>query len=434
MASSLSDLQTLRTALGCLNAERRAVFGNQNGETEYELRCAAFHRRLTLDVQSQRGKSRTLVTGQIGVGKSSELWQFYLDQRDPKNPFVVFCDLEKEEHPERCGATGVFLTVLRDCWNATQTIPNPRNLPKLRDEILVRLIDWLKGSRVESENKVLFKFGGMDFPVFLNNPDSGVALLLGKAAQHEAVSQSSDRYGLVPDSLVNLLNKLLDWFADIKRGLPPLLIIDHVDKIRDLAAAREVLVEASPQWNRIHASIVMTAPYEHTLGELRDPVESKWGRPHMLYPVPIPDPSSGNIPPIYLSIVKNAGLDALVQPESLRLMAHFSGGILRTYVQFLVDACKQAYLASHDRIELADARHVVQNAEFAYQDYGAKELGLLDEISQTRTGLREAATLLRSPIGLLVAEPKDGDPELLVHPLARAALSRFQLKNRRVGA
>jgi hypothetical protein len=270
--------------------------------------------------------------------------------------------------------------------------------------------------------------------VFLNEPNQALALVLGKAAQHEAVSKPSDRFGLVPDSLINLLNRLLDWFTSRIRGSAPLLIIDHVDKIRDAAAAEDVLVKAVPQWNRIRASIVMTAPYEHTLGALRHSVESKWGRPIMLYPVPIPELSSGSIAAIYLKIMKNAGLDALMREESLRVLAHYSGGILRSYVQFLIDACKEAHLAGHEGIEPSDARKVVQDAEMAYKDYTIKELALLDEISAKETGLSEAATLLRSPIGLVVAEPKRGEPELLVHPLARSALAKYQLKKRKAWA
>ena len=154
----------------------------------------------------------------------------------------------------------------------------------------------------------------------------------------------------------------------------------------------------------------------------------------MLYPVPIPDRSSGPIAPIYLSIVKSATLDALIHEESLRLLAHYSGGILRTFVQFLIEGCKEAHLAGHDRIERSDAQKVIQDAQIAYQDYSTKELALLDEISARETGLGEAATLLRSPIGLLVAEPKDADLELLVHPLARASLAKYQLRKRKAWA
>jgi hypothetical protein len=432
MPKPLSNLQQLRTALGRLNAERRAGLGRYEGETQYEPRAEEFHRRLALEVTSRRGKARTLVTGQIGVGKSSELWRFFQDQKRTYEEFIIFCDLEQEEHPERCGATGVFLTIFRDCWRETERFKRKQHeLAQLREEILTRLIDWLGGKRVEKDYKVLFQFGGMDFPVFLNKPDTALALVLGKAAQHEAVSEPSDRFGLAPDSLVNLLNKLLDWFTSQIRSNAPLLVIDHVDKIRDAAAAEDVLVRAVPHWNRIRASIVMTAPFEHTLGDLRYSVESKWGRPIMLYPVPIPELSSGSISPIYLEIVKNAGLDALIDEESLRLLARYSGGILRSYVQFLIDACKEAYLAEHDRIEPSDARKVIQDAEIAYQDYPTRELALLEEVSDKETGLGEAATLLRSPIGLIVAEPKHGEPELLVHPLARSALAKYQLKKRK---
>ena len=426
MPPSLHDLQCLRTVLGRLNAERPASAGPKEGYTQYESHGGDFLRRLDLEVSARQKEARILVTGQIGVGKSSELLHF---PHYRKRVEIVLCDLEKEEHPERCGATGVFLTVFRDCWAKTrQFVLRDRTALALRDEILQRLIDWLKGQYADEKRKVVFRFGGMDFVVGLDQPNRAVAIILGKAAQHEAVSQPTDKFGLVPDSLIILLNRLLGSIRSHCGNRMPVLIVDHVDKIRDVGAAEDVLVKAAPQWGRIEASIIMTAPYEHTVGELRNSVESHWGRPLMLYPLDTPDLAGGSIPPIYLNLVKNAGLERLIRPESLRILAHYSGGILRTFVQFLVQACKEAHLARHDQIEPSDAERVIHEAERAYQDYGTTELDLLDRIADTGTGLREAATLLRSPIGILVAEPERGEQRLRVHPLATAALDRYRLK------
>jgi hypothetical protein len=204
--------------------------------------------------------------------------------------------------------------------------------------------------------------------------------------------------------------------------------MDHVDKIRDPTAAEDVLVRAFTHWDRIEASIIMTAPYEFTLGELRNSVESRWNVPRVLYPVEIPQPDTGPVPEIFGSIAKNGGLSRLLPDDSLRLMAHYSGGILRTYVQLLIAAAKEAYFARHDVIEPTDALAVIHVAERAYQDYSLDDLRLLDEVVGSSTGLRNAITLLRSPIGLLVREGRGGQQTLQVHPLAQGALERFRRK------
>ena len=435
MPASLTNLQDLRTALGRLNAERPASLSARPGETQYEQRGGSFIRRLTIETTSRQRNARILITGQIGVGKSSELLHFYHKRKNDHGPgFVVYCDLEKEEAPERCGATGVFLTVFRDCWSGTRLFRSGKDdLSRVRNKIIEQLVDWLKGEYTQDRNGIVFQFGGMNFNVSTFNPDSALALILGKSAQHEAVSEPTDRFGLVPDSLISLLNDLLRWLTDQCRGQAPLLIIDHVDKIRDEIAAEDVLVKAMPQWSRIEASIIMTAPYEHTLGKLRNSIESRWGPPLHLHPIDFPAIGK-NTPPIYLSIVKSAGLDRLIRPESLNLLAHNSGGILRLFVQFLINACKEAHFANHNNIELADAESVVHAAERAYQDYGTEELDLLDHISQSGTGLGQAATLLRSPIGLLVAEPKGREQNLLVHPLAENALKNYRLRKGKVSS
>ncbi len=113
---SLKDIKYLEKVRDKLNAEKPAGTG-RDGETEYQERCGDLQPRLNLEVNSREGKARVLLTGQIGVGKSSELWNFFRQRINKNAGFCVFCDLEKEEHPERCGASSVFLTVLKDCWD-----------------------------------------------------------------------------------------------------------------------------------------------------------------------------------------------------------------------------------------------------------------------------------------------------------------------------
>lgn len=434
MSPSLAEIQDLRTALGRLDAERPAGFESDSGRTMHAQRDGDFLERLDLDVASRQGKARILVTGQIGVGKSSELFHYIrLARRDSPNRLWIFCDLEKEEHPDHCGPTGVLLTIFRDCWAATQMLrPTDPTFLRLRDEAMTRLIEWLSGRYSDDRTTVHFRFGGMDYPVTARgaDPNRTLALILGKAAQHEAVSKPSDRFGIAPDSLVLLLNRLLEWMAWRCKDLAPVLVVDHVDKIRNPLAAEEVLVKATPAWDRLAASLIMTAPFEYTLGELRNSIESKWGRPQILFPVGLPDLQDGPVPKIYDSIVRDAGLRPLLVPQSLRILAYYSGGILRHYVQLLKDACKAAYLARHDRIEVADAEAVVRAAEQSYLSYSTRDLELLDHISQFGTGLGEAATLLRSPIGLLVTIGDRGEQTLRIHPLAEAALQRFRVRRK----
>ena len=80
MSGSLREIQVLRSVLGRLNAERRAerrlLREGDSARTAYQDRGGDFRRRLLLGVESRKGKARILVTGQIGVGKSSELWDF----------------------------------------------------------------------------------------------------------------------------------------------------------------------------------------------------------------------------------------------------------------------------------------------------------------------------------------------------------------------
>src|SRR4029077_5616784 len=126
-------------------------------------------------------------------------------------------------------------------------------------------------------------------------------------------------------------------------------------------------------------------PFEYTLGELRNSVESKWGSPQVLYPLPIPARDSGPIPAIYSSIRRDAGLGSLLPDESLRVLAYYSGGVLRTFVQLVIQCCKEAHFTGHDVIEFVDAETVVQAGSRAYQDYSVQDLELLSQIEQNGT-------------------------------------------------
>ena len=431
MPNALSDLQQLRTVLGRLDAEHPASSKIVDDRMPYVERDDGFQPRLHLELSSRKGKARLLISGQIGVGKSSELQRYVYEHRGRPDSFYIFCDLEKEMQPEHCGAAAVLLAIFRDCWSAASSYgpDRQRDRREIRNATIEALVDWLKGEYKEGGQSVVFRFHGMEYPVTLKeeSKDSGLLLILGKAALHQAVSQADGRFGLIPDTLLNQLNRLLKWIQQNSRR-QPVILVDHVDKIRDPAAAKEVLIDAHPQWQRLAASLVMTAPFEYTLGDLRHSVESRWNSPLLVYPLPIPDRDNGTTPQVYWKMAVGAQLRGLIAEEPLRLLAHYSGGIARYFVQSLRNACLEAHLAGHERIETTDCSLVVNNALRNYQDYSLRQLELLDEIDEYGTGLGEAAELLRSPISLLVQRPSSDRQEISVHPLARPALDRFRLR------
>ena len=432
MPSPLSDLQQLRTVLGRLDAERPASSRALEDRMPYIERDDDFQRRLELELTSRRGKARLLVTGQIGVGKSSEVARYiHIHERPRADSFQLFCDLEKEMQPEHCGAAAVLLAIFRDCWSVASSYGADRQAERhaIRDASIEKLVDWLKGEYTGDRRSVVFRFLGVEYPVSLRREDrdTGLLLILGKAALHQAVSRSAERFGLIPDTLLNQLNRLLEWIYKCSQRYP-IIFVDHVDKIRDAAAAREVLIDAFPQWQRLSASLVMTAPFEYTLGELRHSVESRWNTPIMVYPFEFPSPAEGPIPQVYWKMALAAGLGGLIQEDSLRLLAHYSGGIPRYFVQFLRSACMEAHLSRHERIESTDCTVVVSRQLRNYQDYSVRQLELLAEIDEFGTGLGEAAELLRSPISLLVQPPTEDRQRIAVHPLALPALGRFRRK------
>jgi hypothetical protein len=89
------------------------------------------------------------------------------------------------------------------------------------------------------------------------------------------------------NKLVALCNEYLRYLKN-RTKKRVLLLVDHVDKIRPETAARETLIDAVSHWGRLDASLLMTAPYEFTLGAMRSSLEGFWGRPAVVYqPIPL---------------------------------------------------------------------------------------------------------------------------------------------------
>lgn len=436
---SLNEITHLRSVLERLNLELPAGPAGE-GFTPYQERNADFHRRLNLQLSVAGKKTRLLVSGQIGVGKSTELHRACRAlQGQQGGGWCVFCDLEVEANPERCGATGVFLTILRDCWKVASHrshCDRIRAFDRLREEIFTRLTDWLGGRRGEDGGVYLFPFGGMDYPVFTQDLSRGLSILLGKAAHHASITGAEGRYQGVPDSLSNLLNRLLRALAELDREGRITLVIDHTDKIRDNRVAEEVFLQSSPLWEKVDAGIIMTAPYEFTRGRHRDTLEEAWGRPLVIYPVKLPEPTPAPLPSFYTGLVNDCGLAGLVEEEALRHLAHFSGGIPRYFLRFLQQACIEAHLDGGERIGLPQAQRVVAREREAYLDLGAQSLDVLDEIDRSGSGLGldEASMLLRSPIAVLIRDPGEEKGHFMVHPLAGTVLEHHRALLKAQGA
>jgi hypothetical protein len=176
----------------------------------------------------------------------------------------------------------------------------------------------------------------------------------------------------------------------------------------------------------------MTAPFEFTLGDLRHSVESYWNQPLLIYPIETPTLDESSIPEFYSKIIVSCNLSKFIDTETVRLLAHYSGGIPRLYVQFLIQAVKEAHLSGNSKIQISDAQSVVFAAQRAYQDFGPEQLDLLSKINNNQVGLGNASVLLRSPIGLLIMPPEQGHLPVKIHPLAQTALYNYQ-KNKKSG-
>lgn len=417
--------EALLAALRKLVAERPA--GEQAALPRVPRQGLRIADGLALGLQVAAERARVLMTGQIGAGKSTELREFEHQAKKSSDFLVIHCDLEKEMSPERCGALGVMLAVFRDAWNFHQVLQKPQPVG-LAQKIIEWLVEWLGAHQTDTD--YLFSFGGGSFPISRSNPGNAVSVVLGKAAQHQALLERHPEEGVLPDKLVALCNDYLGYLSSLKNK-PVVLLVDHVDKVRDERAAGQILVDAVSHWRRLRAALIMTAPYEYTLGSTRSSVENFWGRPLIVYPEPIPEASGeGAVPEFYRWMRSASGLEGALADGELRTLAYFSGGIPRVFVLLLAAAVRCALFAEHARVEASDVGRAISDAESDYQDYGDDAMAMVDTIVKTQQGLSQARDALRSPIALLVRPKDDGGTSFHVHPLAERSLQAVRLRRR----
>ena len=152
----------LVAALQRLNAERPAGGRDALERVDRPERDVIRQLRLNLDTASH--PARLLLTGQIGVGKSSELWHLQRLYRESERFLPIHCDLESQMSPERCGAIGVLLAMFRDALSDYPDLVGQRQPRReLVDRIMNDLVDWLGATKTGSA--ISFPIGGMDFAV-----------------------------------------------------------------------------------------------------------------------------------------------------------------------------------------------------------------------------------------------------------------------------
>ncbi len=430
-----ADESDLTLVLARLNPDRPASKAGQDGLTPYQARGDDFARRLNRDA---RVSTRILVTGQTGVGKSSELHRFV--QEPHGHDWVVHADLEVGQHPDHLGMTGVILNLLRACWRSPPDYGPLEVLESsfesssssavdlreaIRDRVLTHLLDVFEARKSADERTATLRLAGRREKIDLTNRAAAIERILKEAASTPWLDDAVNSDSAVRDQCGRLLIEVLDHFRRARsKRRRWIFVIDHLDRVRVPTVAEDILVRSSRIWKSIDATIVMTAPRECTIGESREAVESFWGKPIMLYPAPIPESPKGAIPGIFRRVVAGAGMQEVIDDTCVRLLARSSGGFLRTYVQLLAQAAKEANFRSSERIELRDAQFAVHEAERSYQDLSGDEVDRLGQILTDQAGLAKGASLLRPPIGLIVALDSNGEQELRAHPLADRALER----------
>jgi hypothetical protein len=321
--------------------------------------------------------ARILVTGTIGTGKTTELLR--VAEARASHEFVVFLDLAR--HFDRLGRIEGLQHVSQ--WEVCflvglalyRTAEEKLGFPFPRDMLKDLESAWTELARASgTPQPSQLDMGKLAKAVVT----AGVAIVGGPAAvgaglgaAAEAVRATwnlpmgaSSRH--IPDddeqvkTMLNTVNRVI---AEIQtRHRPVLLVIDGLDRIRDIKRARELFVE-SDVVARLACRLVISGPFVLRHHPAASAVPRFQLLPLVNEPVldqhdpTKPGPGLPFFTELFLRRTEDLGGTALISQPLLNYLAFYSGGRSRDFVKMIRLIAQEAWKADVDAVteEIADS-------------------------------------------------------------------------------
>jgi hypothetical protein len=326
--------------------------------------------------------ARILVTGTIGTGKSTELLR--VAEARANHEFVVFLDLAR--HFDRLGRIEGLQHVNQ--WEVCFLVGLA--LYRTAEEELGFEFprDMLKD--LESAWTELARASGTPAPSQLDLGKLGKAIVtagaaivggpvgaalgagLGNAAEalratwNLPMGASSKRISDDDEQVKTMLNTVNRVIAEIQiRYRPVLLVIDGLDRIRDIQRARELFVE-SDVLARLACRVVICGPFALRHHPAASAVPRFLFQPLVNEPVldqhdpTKPGPGLPFFTQLFLRRTEDLGGAALIEQPLLDYLAYYSGGRARDFVKMIRLVAEEAWQADVDAATEAIVDSVIE--------------------------------------------------------------------------
>ncbi len=366
--------------------------------------------------------AKVLLSGHIGVGKSTELLRLAKEMKPER--WVIQCSVGQTLGGHNVN-TFSLLVVLIEASIRSWTEELGEIPPGLVEELVGHIRELLPPEKRPGEpansgppetlRDVLFANLMLSHKI-LDRPlrrerlsGHKLSSLYRDVVQRMALQSVSVRQVLALDaSPIAASCELVLKELEDAAGKPVLVLIDDLDKVRDEEIRDDVFLNRAMAWLRLPCGIVSTLPLDAIFSSIGRELDQVWGDVQVLDPLPVPNADAETLddPALqpYLSMLQSIGAQEVFSALQCRRLANASTGLPRMFVS-LCAACVQYSLDSKQN-------HVRDyHLDLAVSDYANRWRGRLDEsdyqalvdvIDTEGSNLPKALHLLRD--GILVRD------------------------------
>ncbi|MFI5456070.1 MAG: hypothetical protein ACHRXM_11530 [Isosphaerales bacterium] len=310
--------------------------------------------------------AKVLLTGHIGVGKSTELLNLSHEMKDDR--FVIWCSIAKTLGAHNADTFSLLVAILEASIRAW--IEELGDLPPgLVEELVDHIRDLFPANKRPRKSatagRLLFEpamtmsmqrleriLGGST-----PKPITGQELsrLYSEMLQRLALRHvAEDQLAVFDVSSFALSCEVLLKELASSAGKPVLLVIDDLDKIRNTGAQEDVFLDRAMAWMRLPCAVAATLPFEALFSPRGRELDHVWGDVHILDPLPIPELPGRSVDDqelkFYLAVLRSVNAQDVFSGVQCRKLAHLGSGLPRAFVNTAAACVRYAIDAGEEHI------------------------------------------------------------------------------------
>ncbi len=284
--------------------------------------------------------AKALLTGHIGVGKSTEL--LHLAREMESERYVIRCWIAQTLGVHNIDTFSLLVVILDASIQSWV-----RHLGEIPTGLVQELVDHVRnlspeGKRPPKQPRVpalssisLYEILG-EVPARIKTGEQ-LSRLYTEVLQRLALRYvPAEQIALLDPSGMALSCEIVLKELANKVDKPIFLVIDDLDKVRDERVQTDVFLDRAMAWMRLPCGLLATLPLDALFTSRGRELDHVWGEVQILDPLPVPeligqDYDEPALQP-FLRILRSVGGEKAISALQCRRLAHLSSGVLRLFV------------------------------------------------------------------------------------------------------